>query len=51
LDLILYGSPRIPSSGQHFVPGQQEHDSFGKEWKGFEQQVYEAHQYSVLLYF
>jgi hypothetical protein len=36
LDLILHGSPRIPSPGQCFVPGQKEHDSFGKEWKCFE---------------
>jgi hypothetical protein len=51
LDLILHGSPRIPSSGQCFVPGQQESNSFGKEWKGFEQQAYEACQYSVFLYY
>jgi hypothetical protein len=51
LDLILHGSPRIPSPGQCFVPGLQEHNSFGKEWKGFEQQMYEAHQYLVLLYY
>jgi hypothetical protein len=42
LDLILHGSPRIPSSGQYFVPGQQEHNSFGEEWKSFEQQAYKA---------
>jgi hypothetical protein len=41
----------IPSSGQCFVPGQQEHISFGKEWEGFKQQAYKAHQYSVLLYY
>jgi hypothetical protein len=34
-----------------FVPGQQECNSFGKEWKSFKQQVYEAHQYLVFLYF
>jgi hypothetical protein len=28
LDSILHGSPRIPSSGQNFVPGQQECNSF-----------------------
>jgi hypothetical protein len=33
--MILHGSPRIPSSGQYFVPGQQEHNSFGSEWKSF----------------
>jgi hypothetical protein len=38
LDSILHGSPRIPSSGQYFVPGQQECNSFGEEWKSFEQQ-------------
>jgi hypothetical protein len=37
LDSILYGSPRIPSSGQYFVPGQQECNSFGEEWKSFKQ--------------
>jgi hypothetical protein len=35
-------SPRIPSSGQYFVPGHQECNSFGKELKSFEQQAYEA---------
>jgi hypothetical protein len=44
LDSIFHGSSRIPSSGQSFVPGQQECNSFGKEWKGFEQQAYKAHQ-------
>jgi hypothetical protein len=48
---ILHGSPRIPSSGQYFVPGQQERNSFGEEWKSFEQQAYEARQYLVLLYY
>ncbi len=33
-----------------FFPGQQECNSFGKEWKGFKQQAYKAHQYLVLLY-
>jgi hypothetical protein len=42
LDLILHGSPRVPSLGQGFVPGQQECRSFGKEWKGFKQKVYKA---------
>jgi hypothetical protein len=43
--------PRIPSSGQRFVPGQQqERNSSGEEQKGFEQQAYKAHQYSVFLY-
>jgi hypothetical protein len=32
----------IPSSGQYFVPGQQEHNSFGEELKSFEKQAYEA---------
>jgi hypothetical protein len=50
LDLILHGSPTIPSSGQCFVPGQQERNTFGKEWKGFEQQAYESHQYLGFLY-
>jgi hypothetical protein len=48
LDSILHGSPRIPSSGQYFVPGQQECNSFGKEWKSFEQQAYKARQYSSI---
>jgi hypothetical protein len=51
LDSILYGSPRIPSSGQCFVPGQQEHKPSGEEWKGFKQQAYEACQYLVFLYY
>jgi hypothetical protein len=25
-----------------FVPGEQERNPFGEEWKSFEQQVYEA---------
>jgi hypothetical protein len=50
MDSILHGSPRIPSSGQCFVPGQQERNSFEKEWKGFKQQAYEAGQYLVFLY-
>jgi hypothetical protein len=33
LDLILHGSPRIPSSGQYFVPGQQERNSLEKNGK------------------
>jgi hypothetical protein len=28
----------MTSPGQCFVPGQQEHDSFGKEWEGFNKQ-------------
>jgi hypothetical protein len=46
LDSILHGSPRISCPRHFFVPGQQECDSFGKEWKGFEWQAYKAHQYS-----
>jgi hypothetical protein len=33
-----------------FVPGQQECDSFGKEWKGFERQAYKAST-SIFWYF
>jgi hypothetical protein len=33
LDTILHGSPRIPSSGQYFLPGQQEQASSSKRMK------------------
>ena len=29
----------------------QDNNSFGKEWKGFKQQAYKAHQYLVFLYY
>ena len=34
-------SSRLPSPGQCFVPGQQERNSFGEEWKGFKQQAHD----------
>jgi hypothetical protein len=49
LDPVFHGSPRLPGSGQYFVPGQQERNPSGEEWKGFKQQMHKAHQYLVTL--